>query len=499
MKNLLWSTLFLFLPVFASAQLQPPTDLSSLYLSASEIQLDWQAPGGTEEPLFYWVYRNNMHLYIVEATQLTVTLPQPGTYTFSVKAFYNGGLSAASNEVEVSWFGPGNSSLLERFDSGLPDTWTAVAMMSTFTWSWEEQPHSQSFTTPHMKVLSSIFFTGLQQILITPEFDFTDADDVQLSFDHYMEHGAWGDEWGYVEYSLNGSQWNTLIEYHNVDQPVEHVVMDVGASVGGQSSVEFRFYFESTSIWNYEWRIDNVQIYADTGPDSPVVFDLIPAIVDIPAEGGIVYFDAHLENTLGTAFTGVKYQPFVELPNGQVQGPLAQINLVIAPFMNRYVQALALEVPAGSPAGEYEFIGRLGRNANLFLEDRFTFTKAGQAATAIQSWDDLEWTVSGSLAGDETVVAGNPLPVQSSLSAAYPNPFNAQSRLTLSLAAASPDARVVVYNVTGQEVAVLQDGALPAGRHEFTLNANSWASGVYFVRATVPGQVQQTQKIVLMR
>ncbi len=499
MKKLLASALFLLLPVLAWAQLEPPANLTSLYLNASEIRLDWEAPGGTEEPLFYWVYRNNMHLYIVEDTHLTVTLPQPGTYTFSVKALYNSGLSPASNEVEVSWFGPGNSSLLETFDSGLPDTWTAVAQVSTYTWSWEEQPHSQSFTTPHMKVLSSLFFMGFPQELITPEFDFTDADDVQLSFDHYMQHGAWGDEWGYVEYSLNGNQWYTLLEYYNENVSVEHVVLDVGASVGGQSSVEFRFNFESTSIWGYEWRIDNVQVYADTGPETPVIFDLIPAIVDVPSEGGIVYFDAHVENTLGAAFTGVKYQPFVELPNGQVQGPLAQVNLVIVPFMNMYVQALALEVPAGAPAGEYEFIGRLGRNANLFLEDRFTFTKAGQAATEIQSWDDLEWTMLGSLSPDETVIAGEPLPVESSLSAAYPNPFNAQTRLTLSLAKASPDARIVVYNVAGQQVAVLQDGALPAGRHEYTLSAHDWASGVYFVRAAVPGQLQQTQKIVLMR
>ena len=44
--------------------------------------------------------------------------------------------------------------------------------------------------------------------------------------------------------------------------------------------------------------------------------------------------------------------------------------------------------------------------------------------------------------------------------------------------------RLVVYDVLGQEVAVLADGRFPAGKFRFTFDGTHFSSGVYFYRLT---------------
>ena len=64
------------------------------------------------------------------------------------------------------------------------------------------------------------------------------------------------------------------------------------------------------------------------------------------------------------------------------------------------------------------------------------------------------------------------------LSAAYPNPFNPST--TVSLTVPSADyVSVKVYNLMGQEVGVLADGMMEANVYSFTWDASNMSSGVY--------------------
>ena len=90
------------------------------------------------------------------------------------------------------------------------------------------------------------------------------------------------------------------------------------------------------------------------------------------------------------------------------------------------------------------------------------------------------------------------LPEQVYLSAAYPNPFNPQTRFTLEVQEAQA-VRVEVFDALGRRVALLHEGALEAGReHRFTFEANGLASGVYLVRAT--GEAfTQARRVTLLK
>lgn len=84
------------------------------------------------------------------------------------------------------------------------------------------------------------------------------------------------------------------------------------------------------------------------------------------------------------------------------------------------------------------------------------------------------------------------------LSEVYPNPFNPQTHLTLTLAIEQP-VRAEVYTALGQRVAVLHDGRLAAGEpHTLRFDAADLPSGLYLLRLSAP-TFTATRTMTLLR
>jgi len=114
-------------------------------------------------------------------------------------------------------------------------------------------------------------------------------------------------------------------------------------------------------------------------------------------------------------------------------------------------------------------------------------------ATSEVFWIRNEGTVDVSEELDASV-----LPSAYSIQSISPNPFNASTSIVVSLPTPS-ELKISVYNMLGQVVAVLVDGQRSAGNHALALNSNGLSSGIYFVRAFVPGEMNEVRKIVLMK
>ena len=104
--------------------------------------------------------------------------------------------------------------------------------------------------------------------------------------------------------------------------------------------------------------------------------------------------------------------------------------------------------------------------------------------------------------GDGTASEGSPVSRLLQVAAGHPNPFSARTTLDYELATAG-DLTVEVFNVVGQRVATLRDGAAPAGPGTVTWDGAGHqgarlASGVYSVRFSFDGEVQ-TQAVTLVR
>ncbi|MCB2211542.1 carboxypeptidase regulatory-like domain-containing protein [bacterium] len=242
--------------------------------------------------------------------------------------------------------------------------------------------------------------------------------------------------------------------------------------------------------------IDDFALYGTGGgvePD-PVTLTLTPTNTVIPPSGGDVVYDAQLVSTIPAQMAGLRYQTFVTLPNSNVVGPLANIPFNLTPFMDITVTGQTQSIPSNAPTGTYTFTGIAGvpNNPNLQVSDSFTFEKTGVAADGVDNWDASEFVI----ASDENVTAT--LPTAYAMNKAYPNPFNPSTSIMIALPETS-DLTVSVFNVMGQQVAQLANGKFSAGQHNFSFEASNLASGLYFIQAQVPGQLNAIQKVTLMK
>ena len=83
------------------------------------------------------------------------------------------------------------------------------------------------------------------------------------------------------------------------------------------------------------------------------------------------------------------------------------------------------------------------------------------------------------------------------ITAAYPNPFNPSTTVSLNVPSAD-FVSVKVYNLVGQVVGVLAEGMMDANTYTFTWNATDMSSGVYMIRAESGSNVD-IQKVLLVK
>lgn len=136
----------------------------------------------------------------------------------------------------------------------------------------------------------------------------------------------------------------------------------------------------------------------------------------------------------------------------------------------------------------------------IHIASLFVSYNTGQAIR--EQLEDFEEAVSGTLTYDDCYLEGvaneeNVIPGTRELSAARPNPFANRTQFDLALDVAQ-QVSVNVYNVLGQRVATLHEGALSASTHTFSFEASTLPAGVYLVRA-VGENFAQTRQVTLVR
>jgi hypothetical protein len=89
------------------------------------------------------------------------------------------------------------------------------------------------------------------------------------------------------------------------------------------------------------------------------------------------------------------------------------------------------------------------------------------------------------------------MPVDFTLDANYPNPFNPTTRIQFMLPGAGA-ASLRVYDLLGREVATLFDGVRPGGPQEVTFEAGTLPSGTYLYRLEAAGY-QLTRRMTLLK
>ncbi len=99
--------------------------------------------------------------------------------------------------------------------------------------------------------------------------------------------------------------------------------------------------------------------------------------------------------------------------------------------------------------------------------------------------------------GAVTAPPASNVPEKFNLSQAYPNPFNAQTRLNYALAKESK-VSIKIYDLNGNLVQTLIEGKQPAGRFQTVWNGINAANGVYLVKMEA-GEFNAVRKVTMVK
>lgn len=164
-------------------------------------------------------------------------------------------------------------------------------------------------------------------------------------------------------------------------------------------------------------------------------------------------------------------------------------------FSNLAVDLNQFADPAG---GDYHLInGSLAINAGIDLAEVLTdMDEEPRPAGAYDAGADEYYSA---LPVSRTTT---PLPAAIELVGAYPNPFNPVTHLQIRIKHLMP-VRLEIFNILGQPVRSLWNGALPAGEHRFTWAGrddagNPLPAGIYFA-SLKSGRYIRCQKLVLAK
>jgi chitinase len=129
------------------------------------------------------------------------------------------------------------------------------------------------------------------------------------------------------------------------------------------------------------------------------------------------------------------------------------------------------------------------KEGSLSITSVTDFLNGALSGNVLQYKTDAVWVT--------TVKKIEEIPESFSLSQNYPNPFNPSSVIKYSL----PNTawvRLEVFNLIGQEIAVLVNEEQKAGNHEVIFQNPGLGSGVYFYRLTA-GKLTDTRKMIIVR
>jgi len=120
---------------------------------------------------------------------------------------------------------------------------------------------------------------------------------------------------------------------------------------------------------------------------------------------------------------------------------------------------------------------------------------------SLHTWDSDFW-LTGTLL-PSNVKENNEIPGIFSLEQNYPNPFNPTTKIKYTILSEGTSVmnfvQLKVFDVLGNEVAILVNEEKPSGKYEINFDAFSFPSGVYFYQLIVANEFLSTKKMTLIK
>ena len=228
----------------------------------------------------------------------------------------------------------------------------------------------------------------------------------------------------------------------------------------------------------------------------PVTLTLTPhnPPIQIPPGGGSFQFDLEIVNADTIDYT-IDAWTDVTLPGGSIFPILLRENISLPIGGSIIREDLTQFIPDRAPSGNYSYNAHVRNHITLevLAEDSFSFEKmpgcdvsAHDLGWGLYGWEDAQASLSSTLPGEFALLL------------AYPNPFNTSTTIRFELPEASR-VKLVVYNTSGQVVAILIDKQLSTGSYTTIWDAEGLASGVYLVALEAGNNFSLARKVMLVK
>jgi len=147
-----------------------------------------------------------------------------------------------------------------------------------------------------------------------------------------------------------------------------------------------------------------------------------------------------------------------------------------------------------NPSGATAIVPTFGIATDPTLTDWREATDIQLADTLWYFWQAWGWTGVKELKSTT--------PIAFNLYQNYPNPFNPSTKIIVDLSQRS-NAKLIVYNILGEQIATLMDGMYESGKYEIIWTGRDddglqAATGIYFYKLEA-GSFTQTKKMLLMK
>lgn len=152
--------------------------------------------------------------------------------------------------------------------------------------------------------------------------------------------------------------------------------------------------------------------------------------------------------------------------------------------------------------GEEQWVARYNGSANLNdiiagiaidAENNVLVTGTGNFTGTFEDYVTIKYSQKTS----SVQTISSEIPDKFMLSQNYPNPFNPTTKISWQAPAGSTQT-LKVYDILGNEIAILVDEYRPAGTYEIEFNVSGLASGIYYYQLRA-GSFVETKKMILLR
>jgi hypothetical protein len=346
----------------------------------------------------------------------------------------------------------------DDFESGLAQ-WTVTNDGGTCVWEIFTPPYPNAYTLPATSsggVLAADSdecgsgTTMLTTAKVTSPINAAGVTDLVLEFDNDFRILD-ADDHSYVEVSTDGgTTWQIVWSAIGVAVRSTHEIVDLSAYDGMTFEIRFRSVQPG---WDWWWVVDNV---------------LIQGVIPVEL----------------TSFTAATVNQDVVL------------NWSTATEINN----MGFDIERGVN-GEFTKVGFAAGHGTTTETKNYTFTDRN-VANGTYSYRLRQVDFDGTFEYSPVVEVVVDVPSTFSLSQNYPNPFNPSTTITFGLAVDSK-VSLKIFDVLGQEVAILVNGDLGAGNHNINFNASGLNSGVYFYTIEAKGidgnTFMNTKKMILTK